>query len=193
MKFLKTKNISKWSVNDRTMIVYPDGNGPGNRVVFNAKGGMMLPKGTTAQRPQPENPLASGDPVRQPTDTNGTIRYNTTTSSIEAFVGDEWEVVRAPGASTILRSRIGTGNDTETVFGPLNESFLASYSRSDNNIIVLVENVFQIGEGENFDVEQSSAGNLAGPSAPYSDGWYVKFTSAVPLGKHVTVYYGYSN
>lgn len=186
MRFLKTKNISKWSTNDRTMIVYPDGIGPGNRVVFNATGGLMLPKGTTAQQPQ-----LSG--VRQPIDANGTIRYNTTTSSIEAYVGGNWEVVRAPGASTILRSRIGTGNGTETVFGPLNASFLASYSRSDNNIIVLVENVFQIGEGENFDVEQSVGGNLTGPASPYTDGWYIKFTSAVPLGKHVTVYYGYSN
>jgi hypothetical protein len=41
-----------------------------SRVVVNAKGGIMLPKGTTAQRPQ----LSS---VRQPTDANGTIRYNT--------------------------------------------------------------------------------------------------------------------
>jgi hypothetical protein len=190
MKFLKTKNISKWSANDQTIIVYPrqaDSTQPGNRVVMNATGGLMLPKGTTAQQPK-----LSGD-IRQPTDANGTIRYNTTTSSIEAYVGGAWEVVRAPGASTILRSRIGTGDDTETVFGPLNESFLAAYSASDNNIIVLVENVFQIGEGENFDVEQSASGNLTGPGAPYSDGWYVKFTSPVPLGKHVTVYYGYSN
>ena len=77
MKFLKTKNISKFSINDRTLISYPDGNGPGNRLVVNAKGGMMLPKGTTAERPQ-----LTG--VRQPTDANGTIRYNTTTNSIEA-------------------------------------------------------------------------------------------------------------
>jgi len=186
MKFLKTKNISKFSINDRTLISYPDANGPGSRVVMNATGGLMLPKGNTAQRPQ-----TSG--VRQPTDANGTIRYNTETSSIEAYVGGDWEVVRAPGASTILRSRIGTGNGVETVFGPLNESFLASYSRSDNNIIVLVENVFQIGDGENFDIEQSVSGNLTGPAAPYSDGWYVKFTGAVPPGRHVTVYYGYSN
>jgi hypothetical protein len=29
MKFLKTKNISKFSINDRSLIAYPDGNGPG--------------------------------------------------------------------------------------------------------------------------------------------------------------------
>jgi hypothetical protein len=185
MKFLKTKNISKFSINDRTLIAYPDANGPGNRVVINAKGGMMLPKGSTAERPQ-----LTG--VRQPTDANGTIRYNTTTSSIEAYVGGAWEVVRAPGASAIAKQTLGPGDDTETVFGPLNTSFLAAYSASDDNILVLVENVFQISV-TNYTVEQSVSGNLTGPGAPYSDGWYVKFTSAVPLGKYVTVYYGYSN
>jgi hypothetical protein len=185
MRFLKSKNISKWSTNDRTMIVYPDGIGPGNRVVFNAKGGMMLPKGSTSERPQ-----LTG--VRQPTDANGTIRYNTTTSSIEAYVGGAWEVVRAPGASAINKQTLGPGDDTETVFGPLNTSFLAAYSASDDNIIVLVENVFQISV-TNYTVEQSVSGNLTGPGAPYADGWYVKFTSPVPSSKYVTIYYGYSN
>jgi hypothetical protein len=57
---------------------------------------------------------------------------------------------------------------------------------------VLVENVFQISV-TNYTVEQSVSGNLTGPGAPYSDGWYVKFTEEVPLGKYVTIYYGYSN
>jgi hypothetical protein len=186
MKFLKTKNISKWSTNDRTMIVYPDGNGPGTRVVFNANGGMMLPKGSTAERPQ-----LTG--VRQPTDANGTIRYNTTTSSIEAYVGNAWEVVRAPGASVINKQTlVPLGDDVETVFGTLNESYLSSFSASDDNIIVLVENVFQLSV-TNYTVEQSIGGNLTGPNAPYADGWYIKFTSPVPSGKAVTVYHGYSN
>ena len=86
MKFLKTKNISQFSINDRALIYYPAGNGPGNRVVINANGGMMLPKGTTAQRPQ----LTS---VRQPTDANGTIRYNTTIPALEAYVGGAWVTV----------------------------------------------------------------------------------------------------
>jgi hypothetical protein len=94
MKYLKTKNISKFSINDRSLIAYPDGVGPGNRVVVNAKGGMMLPKGTTAQRPQ----LSS---VRQPTDANGTIRYNTSNSTIEAYVGGTWVIVASPVASAI--------------------------------------------------------------------------------------------
>jgi hypothetical protein len=191
MKFLKTKNISKFSINDRSLIAYPDGNGPGNRVVVNAKGGMMLPKGSTSERPQ-----LTG--VRQPTDANGTIRYNTTLSSIEAYVGGTWVVVASPVASAITKQTLGPGDGTETVFGPLNTSFVTSYSASDDNILVLVENVMQIST-TNFTVEQSVSGSLTGPNAPYADGWYVKFTSAVPATGgggnpvYVTVYYGYAN
>jgi hypothetical protein len=191
MKFLKTKNISKFSINDRSLIAYPGGNGPGNRVVVNANGGLMLPKGSTSERPQ-----LTG--VRQPTDANGTIRYNTTLSSIEAYVGGTWVVVASPVASAITKQTLGPGDGTETVFGPLNTSFVTSYSASDDNILVLVENVMQIST-TNFTVEQSVSGSLTGPNAPYADGWYVKFTSAVPATGgggnpvYVTVYYGYAN
>jgi uncharacterized protein (UPF0333 family) len=192
MKFLKTKNISKFSINDRSLIAYPDGVGPGNRVVVNAKGGMMLPKGTTAQRPQ----LSS---VRQPTDANGTIRYNTSLSSIEAYVGGTWVIVASPVASAIVKQTLGPGDGVERVFGPLNSTaaFLTAYSASADNILVLVENVFQIST-TNYTVVQSDGttpinGNI------YAAGWYINFTSAVPASGgggnpvYVTVYYGYAN
>lgn len=166
MKFLKSKNISKFSINDRTLIAYPDANGPGGRVVMNSHGGLMLPKGSTSQRPQ-----LTG--VRQPTDANGTIRYNTTTSSIEAYVGGAWEVVRAPGSATITKQTLGPGDAVTTDFGPLTLTPTAA-----DNIIVLVENVMQIST-TNFTLINSNT--------------YIRFTSAVPLGKYVTVYFGYAN
>jgi hypothetical protein len=166
MKFLKTKNISKFSINDRSLISYPNGNGPGNRVVINAKGGMMLPKGTTAERPQ----LSS---VRQPTDANGTIRYNTSTSSIEAYVGGAWEVVRAPGASSITKQTLGPGDGTAVTFGTLTLT-----PSSADNIIVLVENVMQIST-TNYSLTSSNTN--------------ITFTSPVPLGKYITIYFGFAN
>ena len=166
MKFLKTKNISKFSINDRSLISYPNGNGPGNRVVINAKGGMMLPKGTTAERPQ----LSS---VRQPTDANGTIRYNTSTNSIEAYVGGAWEVVRAPGSSTITKQTLGPGDGTAVTFGTLTLT-----PSSADNIIVLVENVMQIST-TNYTLTSSNT--------------YITFTSPVPLGKYITIYFGFAN
>jgi hypothetical protein len=166
MKFLKTKNISKFSINDRSLISYPNGNGPGNRVVINAKGGMMLPKGTTAERPQ----LSS---VRQPTDANGTIRYNTSTNSIEAYVGGAWEVVRAPGASSITKQTLGPGDDTAVTFGTLTLT-----PSSADNIIVLVENVMQIST-TNYTLTSSNTN--------------ITFTSPVPSGKYITIYFGFAN
>ena len=147
MKFLKTKGISKFSINDRALIYYPDGVGPGNRIVVNAKGGIMLPKGTTAQRPQ----LTS---VRQPTDANGTIRYNTTLSSIEAYVGGAWVTVASALAAAITKQTLGPGDGTSTIFGPLNTTFVASYAASADNVIVLVENVMQIST-TNFTINQN--------------------------------------
>lgn len=154
MKFLKTKNISKFSINDRSLIYYPAGNGPGNRVVINANGGMMLPKGTTAQRPQ----LSS---VRQPTDANGTIRYNTSTSSIEAYVGGSWVTVASPLASAIAKQTLGPGDGVSTIFGPLNATYALSYAASADNVIILVENVFQIST-TNFTINQNPTSSGTG-------------------------------
>jgi hypothetical protein len=154
MKFLKTKNISKFSINDRSLIAYPDGNGPGNRIVVNAKGGMMLPKGTTAQRPQ-----LTG--VRQPTDANGTIRYNTSTTSIEAYIGGAWVTVSTSFASAVTKQTLGPGDGTSTIFGPLNTTFAPSYAASADNIIVLVENVMQIST-TNFTINQNPSSTGTG-------------------------------
>jgi hypothetical protein len=156
MKFLKTKNISQFSINDRALIYYPAGNGPGNRVVVNANGGMMLPKGTTAQRPQ----LTS---VRQPTDANGTIRYNTTIPALEAYVGGAWVTVASPFAAAITKQTLGPGDGAFTIFGPLNATFAASYAASADNVLVLVENVMQIST-TNFTINQNptSTGPTAG-------------------------------
>jgi len=137
MKFLKSQNTSRYSPSDNTIQVNPYG-----RVVMDVNGGLLLPKGTTAQRPQ-----LSG--VRQPTDANGTIRYNTSTNTIEAYVGNNWEVVRAPGASTITKQTLGPGDAVDDLFGPLTLT-----PASADNIIVLVENVIQIST-TNFSLSQN--------------------------------------
>ena len=195
MKYLKTKALSKWSTSDRTLIAYPSGVGPGNRVVLNANGGLMLPKGTTAERPQ----LTS---VRQPTDANGTIRYNLTTTSIEAYVGGAWVTVASALASAITKQTIGPGDGVELLFGPLNTTFASSYAASADNIIVLVENVMQI-SSTNFTLVQNPAGvpsaGFYGGAGSYPAGYYIQFSTPVPASGgggnpvFVTVYYGYAN
>jgi len=165
MKFLKQKNISKYSITDQTLFTNHYG-----RAVMGLSGGLRLPQGTTAQRPQ-----TSG--VRYPGDASefadGTIRYNLDTNSLEALIAGVWEVVRAPGATTITKQTLGPGNGVAVSFGPLTLT-----PSSADNIIVLVENVMQIST-TNYTLTSSNT--------------YITFTSPVPLGKYVTIYFGFAN
>lgn len=172
MKFLKQKNISRFSISDNTFFANQYG-----RAVMDLTGGLRLPKGTTAERPQGTVP---GDPaVRTPNGADGFIRYNTDNNEIEAYIDGDWVTVRAAGSSTITKQdNLGPGDDVLTIFGPLQEDPLA-----DDNIIVLIENVFQI-SGTNFNILYNYLG---------SGDAYIEFTSPVPLGKSMTIYFGYQN
>jgi len=165
MKFLKQKNISKYSITDQTLFTNHYG-----RAVMGLSGGLRLPQGTTAQRPN-----TSG--VRYPGDASefadGTIRYNIDTNSLEALIAGVWEVVRAPGATTITKQTLGPGDGSAVAFGPLTLT-----PSSENNIIVLVENVMQIGT-TNYTLTSSNT--------------YITFTSPVPVGKSVTIFFGFAN
>jgi len=166
MRFLKQKTLSKYSPSDQTLFANHYG-----RAVMEITGGLRLPKGTTAQRPQ-----LSG--VRTTGGANGFMRYNTSTNSIEAYVDGVWEVVRAPGATAITKQTLGPGNEVETTFGPLTK-----IPNSENNILVFVENVFQISD-TNYNLVDNYLG---------SGNTYIVFTSSVPLDKYITIYYGYAD
>jgi len=166
MRFLKQKTLSKYSPSDQTLFTNHYG-----RAVMQITGGLRLPKGTTAQRPQ-----LSG--VRTTGAANGFMRYNTTTNSIEAYIDGVWEVVRAPGATAITKQTLGPGNEVETTFGPL-----VKIPNSENNILVFVENVFQISD-TNYNLVDNYLG---------SGNTYIVFTSSVPLDKYITIYYGYAD
>lgn len=174
MKFLKQKSISKYSPNDDSIIAYDvrgkNHTGDGGRVIMDMTGGLRLPKGTTNQRPQ-----LTG--LRTPNGSNGYIRYNTDTNSIEAYVDSGWQVVSSPAVTSITKQTLGPGDYVETIFGPL-----TIIPPSENSIIVLVENVFQISD-TNFNL-------LYDHLAPGD--CYIEFTEAVPLDKNITIYYGFS-
>lgn len=166
MRFLKQKTLSKFTPNDQTLFTNQYG-----RSVMNVSGAVRLPKGSTAERPN-----VSG--VRTLGGANGFIRYNTDTDTIEAYIDGVWEVVRAPGATTITKQTLGPGDDVETTFGPLDLD-----PASENNILVLVENVFQISD-TNYNLEYNYLG---------SGQTYIQFTSPVPLDKYITIYFGFAN
>jgi hypothetical protein len=196
MKFLKQKNISKFSISDNTLFANHYG-----RAVMDLTGGLRVPKGTTAQRPQLSN-------VRTPNGPNGYIRYNTTTNALEAYINGVWEVVRASGATAIQVSRFAA-NGTETTFGPLNSTYLTNYTASDYNVMILVDNVIQIGAKVNYTVVKRQAGSFvsvsyspfsaSGPGTYTNDEYYIQFADAVPAlngaseSIYVTVFYGYGN
>jgi hypothetical protein len=178
MKFLKQKNISRYTINDNTLITNQYG-----RAIMDLTGGLRLPKGTTAQRPQ-----LTG--VRTPAGPNGFIRYNTETHSVEAYIDGIWEVIRSAGDTAIVKQTLGPGNATERFFGPLvitptapNPGSAGTNAVYTYPIIVLVENVMQI-ETTNFIIRENYLG---------SGNTYIEFTSAVPLDKLITIFYGYGN
>jgi hypothetical protein len=88
-----------------------------NNPVFTGTGFMLIPKGTTAERPV--------SPV------NGEIRYNTTTSQFEGYQGGEWgqlgggatggggdEVFVENGVTVTTNYTLSTGKNAESV-GPI--------------------------------------------------------------------------
>ena len=147
-----------------------------NGVVSIGNSAVMLPKGTTAQRP-------SG--------VAGQIRYNTQENYVEFYQAGVWKPIRLQEPTTITQQSLGNGDGTETVFGVLASGDSAfPVPSAAQNVLVLVENVLQLAT-TNYTLEQSTSGNLTGPNQPYADGYYIKFTQAVPLGKPVTVIHNF--
>jgi hypothetical protein len=177
MKFLKQKNISKFSITDQTLFTNQYG-----RAVMGLTGGLRLPQGTTAQRPQLTGVRYPGSSTEF---ADGTIRYNTTTNSLEALIAGVWEVVRAPGTTSIRKQTLSAGDGVEDTFGPLAEIPIVPPIGTDfdYNIMVFVENVFQISV-INYDVLFNYLG---------SGNAFIKFTSPLDLGKAATIYYGFAN
>jgi hypothetical protein len=183
MKFLKGQNTSRYIPNDNSLEINPYG-----RAVMDFNGAVMVPKGTTAERPT----FVSG--MRQPAEgetlstkiPNGYLRFNVDIDSFEGYINGTWEVIRAPGANTITKQTLGPGDYAEDTFGPLltDAIYQNAYTASDDNIMVFVENVYQIST-TNYTVVQNPAGKAAG--------YYIQFTSPVPLDKYITVLYGFAN
>lgn len=123
-----------------------------------------------------------GDDANQPAGSNGAIRYNTTINNFETFSNGSWRQLRFLEPATITQESLGNGDDTEDTFGPL-----ATIPAAGQNVLVLVENVLQLNV-TNYELVQNPT---TGANAPYADGWYIQFDSAVPLGKPVTVLHGF--
>lgn len=125
-------------------------------------GSMRLPKGLTAERVNP----VSGD-----------IRYNTTTNFIEYYDGTDWRSVAYQQNQTITKDSF-TGDGIADTFGPL--SFTPA---GVNNILVFIQNVFQVGSS-NYTLVNS----VGGATPPLN---YIKFGSFPPLGHSIILLHGF--
>ena len=131
-------------------------------VVLGTNYAVKVPVGNSSERPAfPEN---------------GQIRYNTDTNEFEMYVNNAWEVTRTNRPATVSVQTLGTGDASEQEFGPLDPVPAAA-----QNVLVLVENVVQIA-GVNYTMVQDPNGK---------NGYFLRFDSAVPLGKDVVVIHGF--
>lgn len=173
MKFLKAQTTNIRGIQHGRGIYFDADEG----VRMESTNSLNLPRGNNAQRPN--------------TAQIGQIRYNTQENYVEFYQAGVWKPIRLQEPTTITQQSLGNGDGTETVFGPLNSGNTAfPVPSAAQNVIVLVENVFQLST-TNYTLEQSVSGNLTGPNQPYADGYYIKFTQAVPVGKPVTVIHNF--
>lgn len=145
MKFLKKSQLNFRNVKDNSVAVQITG-----EVTLDSTNSLRLPTGNTGQRPV--------DTVL------GRIRYNSQTNEVEVYQGqsgrEAWRSLRYKESTQITQQDLGAGDDEEIFFGPLNPappqpSLLDDKSAwSGSNLIVLVENVFQLYD-QNYIIQQN--------------------------------------
>ena len=138
-------------------------------VQLDSEVGAVMPTGRTIDR--------SDFPI------NGTLRYNTDTEAFEGYANGTWKELRRKEGTNIVQQNLGNGDANEVFFGPLDSGDIETpIPISAQNILVFVENVFQIAT-TNYTLAQNPAGKV--------QGWYLQFSSAPDLGKPVTVLHNF--
>lgn len=130
MKFYKRQSLNYHNPQDNTFAVESDG-----RVIAETSASIRIPVGSIGDRPDD--------------DSVGQLRYNTSYKDFEGLVETIWERIRTVRPANITVQNLGNGNYFSTDFGPLNSDYQASYDKGPENIMVYVDNVFQI-PGTNY-------------------------------------------
>ena len=142
MRYLKRQTLDRRSANNTTL--YSDAARANVYIAPSGQGSVVIPTGTTAQRPS--------SPV------NGMMRYNTDVSTggqVEVYQSGTWRSLRFKEASQITQQNLGAGDGTTTYFGPLSPqppTVVANNATwGAQNLLVIVENVIQV-SGINYTV-----------------------------------------
>ena len=167
MKFYKRLPVDRHAPTSNRLTMLVDG-----RLVTNSTNSYELPRGTKIQRPTEV--------------VNGQIRYSTTLKEIEARVNDVWEKIRTVRPGKLAVQNLGVGNNQNAVFGPLNPDYTPSYLAGDANIMVYVDNVYQI-PGVNYTVGSASTvtNTLAKPAVNGTFTLFLSSLTNVVVGQHV--------
>jgi hypothetical protein len=172
MRFLKTLTLNRRAIYD-------------SRVALDTANNFTLADSTLMTLPKSSSVISN--PVI------GQMRYNTSTNEVEVYQGigggATWRSLRYKESTQITQQNLGNGDAVNTIFGPLTPSpptiVQSGTTWSGSNIMVYVENVFQI-FNTNYTVADGST--LPGKLSGFT---YIVFDSAVPLSKPVTVLHGF--
>jgi len=137
MKFYKRLPLDRHKPTSVELTLMEDG-----RIVTSSNNSLELPAGTKLERPTQI--------------VNGQIRYNTDVDKIEARVATVWKYLRLVEPASLTVQNLGVGNNQTAVFGPLNVNYAPSYAKGDANVMVYVDNVYQI-PGVNYTLGNASS------------------------------------
>ena len=170
MRFIKAQRTSR-GINSDTKGLNIDALGLAE---LNTTGAFIPPKGDQNARPF--------------VPAEGMLRYNTDVSNFEVYQNSAWKPIRFKEPITITQQNLGNGDGVATTFGPLDsgDSFYP-VPISEHNILVTIENVFQLAT-TNYTLVQNPS---SGPGAPYAAGWCLVFGTPVPSGKPVQVLHNF--
>lgn len=134
MKFYKRLSLDNENPRDSKLAIELDG-----RIVTDTTRSLQIPAGAYYQRP-------TTDLV------NGMIRYSTDMNQFEAYIDGQWETLKTNRQQNIVKQVFTNTNYANTMFGPLEYNVDPTKPQ---NVIVLVENVFQVADA-NYTLEVSS-------------------------------------
>lgn len=176
MRFLKTLTLNRRAIYDDRVAL--DTN---NTLTTAASNAFVLPKSNGS--------LTS-------VQTEGMVRYNTTTHDIEVYSGNPatWRVLRYKEATQITPETY-TGDGSTSVFGPLSiqpPTIVENGATwTGSNLIVIVGNVFQV-YNTNYLIQTGTTIGAPYDSGPDASKFYIKFTSASPgLNTPIVILHGF--
>jgi hypothetical protein len=175
MRFLKTLTLNRRAIYDSRVALNTD-----NTFTVADSNAMVLPKSNGS--------LAA-------VQTDGMIRYNTTTDEVEVYSGvtATWRTLRYKESTKIIQQSLGPIDGYSYYYGPLNAAYDPTKVSSENdnfngqNIFVFIENVFQI-YNTNYVITQNPTAGISTNADSNNGATTLSFadTSTIPSGSIVT-------